>query len=106
MRADICLGCSCFERFFKAVNSKDGRIIARRRSGYMMDDLDLIGLDYLWRVSDLDLIGLDYLWRVCDLDFSELDYLWRVSDLDLIGLDHLWRVSGLDLRVGLPLVGK
>ena len=46
-----CTICSCFERFFKAVNSKEGRIVARRRSGYMMDDLDLIGLEYLWRVN-------------------------------------------------------
>lgn len=41
---------SCFERFFKAVNSKEGKLIAKRRGGYMMDDLELIGLEYLWRV--------------------------------------------------------
>ena len=41
---------SCFERFFKAVNSKEGKLLAKRRGGYMMDDLELIGLEYLWRV--------------------------------------------------------
>ncbi|XP_073886539.1 ubiquitin carboxyl-terminal hydrolase 9Y isoform X7 [Macaca fascicularis] len=42
-------GMKCFERFFKAVNCREGKLIAKRRS-YMMDDLELIGLDYLWRV--------------------------------------------------------
>ncbi|XP_064639618.1 probable ubiquitin carboxyl-terminal hydrolase FAF-X isoform X3 [Lineus longissimus] len=43
-------GMTCFERFFKAVNTKEGKLRAKRRGGYMMDDLELIGLDYLWRV--------------------------------------------------------
>ena len=42
---------SCFERFFKVVNFKEGKLAMRRRSGYMMEDLELIGLEYLWRVS-------------------------------------------------------
>ncbi|XP_071463035.1 ubiquitin carboxyl-terminal hydrolase 9X-like isoform X2 [Marmota flaviventris] len=42
-------GIKCFERFFKAVNCREGKLIAKRRT-YMMDDLELIGLDYLWRV--------------------------------------------------------
>nr|XP_055233185.1 probable ubiquitin carboxyl-terminal hydrolase FAF-Y isoform X6 [Gorilla gorilla gorilla] len=42
-------GMKCFERFFKAVNCRERKLIAKRRS-YMMDDLELIGLDYLWRV--------------------------------------------------------
>ncbi|XP_077003331.1 ubiquitin carboxyl-terminal hydrolase 9X-like isoform X2 [Tamandua tetradactyla] len=42
-------GMKCFERFFKAVNCREGKLIAKRRA-YMMDDLELIGLDYLWRV--------------------------------------------------------
>lgn len=43
-------GMTCFERFFKSVNNKEGKLIVKRRGGHMMDDLDLIGLDYLWRV--------------------------------------------------------
>lgn len=43
-------GMKCFERFFKAVNCREGKLVAKRRV-YMMDDLELIGLDYLWRVS-------------------------------------------------------
>lgn len=39
----------CFERFFKAVNKKEGKLIQKRRS-IVMDDPDLIGMDYLWRV--------------------------------------------------------
>ena len=39
----------CFDRFFKAVNSKEGRLVPKRRA-YLMDDLELIGQDYLWRV--------------------------------------------------------
>lgn len=42
---------SCFERFFKHVNLKENKLIAKRRGGHMIDDLELIGLDYLWRVS-------------------------------------------------------
>lgn len=42
-------GMRCFERFFKAVNTKEGKLKAKRRS-FMMDDVDLIGTDYLWRV--------------------------------------------------------
>lgn len=45
-------GMKCFERFFKAVNCREGKLVAKRRA-YMMDDLELIGLDYLWRVSSL-----------------------------------------------------
>jgi ubiquitin carboxyl-terminal hydrolase 9/24 len=40
----------CFERFFKAVNSKEGKLKAKRRA-FLMDDVDLIGTEYLWRVS-------------------------------------------------------
>ncbi|XP_067896759.1 ubiquitin carboxyl-terminal hydrolase 9X [Heterodontus francisci] len=42
-------GMKCFERFFKAVNCREGKLVAKRRA-YMMDDLELIGLEYLWRV--------------------------------------------------------
>lgn len=42
-------GIRCFERFFKAVNCREGKLVAKRRA-YMMEDLELIGLDYLWRV--------------------------------------------------------
>lgn len=45
-------GMKCFERFFKAVNCREGKLVAKRRA-YMMDDLELIGLDYLWRVRKL-----------------------------------------------------
>lgn len=45
-------GMKCFERFFKAVNCREGKLVAKRRA-YMMDDLELIGLDYLWRVRRL-----------------------------------------------------
>lgn len=42
-------GIKCFERFFKAVNSKEDKLKAKNR-GYVLDDEDLIGKDYLWRV--------------------------------------------------------
>lgn len=43
-------GIKCYERFFKAVNSKEGKLKLKRRT-FLMDDVDLIGTDYLWRVS-------------------------------------------------------
>lgn len=42
-------GIKCFERFFKAVNSKEEKLKAKHR-GYVLDDEDLIGKDYLWRI--------------------------------------------------------
>ncbi|XP_065223298.1 probable ubiquitin carboxyl-terminal hydrolase FAF-X isoform X3 [Planococcus citri] len=42
-------GMKCFERFFKTVNSKEGKLRQKRRD-YQTDDLDLIGTEYLWRV--------------------------------------------------------
>lgn len=42
-------GIKCFERFFKAVNSNEDKLKAIHR-GYMLDNEDLIGKDYLWRV--------------------------------------------------------
>lgn len=49
--------CRCFDRFFKAVNLREGKLVLRSRNSlvdrvktrnYLMDDVDLIGLDYLW----------------------------------------------------------
>jgi len=42
-------GIKCFERFFKAVNCKEGKLIPKRRAT-LMDDLELVGLDYCWKV--------------------------------------------------------
>lgn len=60
-------GMKCFERFFKAVNCREGKLVAKRRV-YMMDDLELIGLDYLWRVciSTKAVIPLSDTGRVLD----------------------------------------
>ncbi|XP_052214421.1 probable ubiquitin carboxyl-terminal hydrolase FAF-X [Dreissena polymorpha] len=46
-------GMNCFERFFKHVNSKENKLVQKRRGGFMMDDLELVGYDYLWRVVTL-----------------------------------------------------
>jgi ubiquitin carboxyl-terminal hydrolase 9/24 len=42
-------GMKCLERFFKTVNIKEGRLVAKRRS-CLMENIELIGLDYLWKV--------------------------------------------------------
>uniref|UniRef100_A0A146LHV0 ubiquitinyl hydrolase 1 n=3 Tax=Lygus hesperus TaxID=30085 RepID=A0A146LHV0_LYGHE len=42
-------GMKCFERFFKAVNSKEGKLKTKKRT-ILMDDVDLIGNEYIWRV--------------------------------------------------------
>lgn len=42
-------GIKCFERFFKAVNMKEGKLKLKRRT-YLTEDLDLIGLEYLWKI--------------------------------------------------------
>ncbi|XP_008200473.2 probable ubiquitin carboxyl-terminal hydrolase FAF-X isoform X3 [Tribolium castaneum] len=45
-------GIKCFERFFKAVNTKAEKLKLKRRS-LLTEDPDLIGLDYLWKVVTL-----------------------------------------------------
>lgn len=45
-------GIKCFERFFKAVNTKEGKLKTKRRS-LLTEDPDLIGLDYLWKIVTL-----------------------------------------------------
>lgn len=42
-------GIRCFERFFKAVNIKDGKLKSKRRV-LLTEDPDLIGIEYLWKV--------------------------------------------------------
>ncbi|XP_060810679.1 probable ubiquitin carboxyl-terminal hydrolase FAF-X isoform X1 [Amyelois transitella] len=61
-------GIRCFERFFKAVNSKEGKLKIKRRS-FLLNDPDLIGLDYLWRVitecdDDISARGIELLREV------------------------------------------
>lgn len=45
-------GMMCFERFFKAVNCREQKLVQKRTGGntFMVDNLELIGLEYLWRV--------------------------------------------------------
>ncbi|KAL4715241.1 hypothetical protein ACJJTC_007823 [Scirpophaga incertulas] len=62
-------GIKCFERFFKTVNSKEGKLTLKRRS-YLLNDADLIGLDYLWRVitecdDEISVRGIELLREVC-----------------------------------------
>lgn len=42
-------GIECFDKFFKAVNVNEGKLVAKRRS-FLTEDLELIGTEYLWRV--------------------------------------------------------
>ncbi len=42
-------GIRCFDRFFKHVNLKFNRLI-QKGSYFLTESLDLIGLDYLWKV--------------------------------------------------------
>ncbi|CAG7834571.1 unnamed protein product [Allacma fusca] len=42
-------GMECFERFFKSVNVNNKKLFVKRDE-VLMDDLDLIGTDYIWRV--------------------------------------------------------
>lgn len=58
-------GMECFERFFKEVNVKEGKMIAKRRN-FLTEDLELIGTEYLWRVilnasDDVSLRGIELL---------------------------------------------
>jgi len=40
----------CFERFFRNVNTKEDSRLLERKRGLVMNDLNLVGMDYLWTV--------------------------------------------------------
>ena len=42
-------GIRCFDRFFKAVNVKENKLVTKRRA-HLMNDTELIGLEYIWRL--------------------------------------------------------
>ena len=50
LTVDDVICCRCFERFFRGVNIKEGKLVAKRRA-YMIEDLDLYGVDYVWQVG-------------------------------------------------------
>ena len=68
---------SCFERFFRHVNTKEGKLSMKRRGGYVMDDLNLIGVEYLWRVwQNHDMRHFPKgSFRLNSTNFSELSHL-------------------------------
>ncbi|GFW53897.1 probable ubiquitin carboxyl-terminal hydrolase FAF-Y [Trichonephila clavipes] len=70
LQLDPCLltesGIRCFDRFFKAVNSKESKLIAKRRA-YLMNDLELLGLDYLWRLMSQQQGYAQFLFQLADL---------------------------------------
>lgn len=51
--SDYLICCRCFERFFRGVNIKEGKLVAKRRA-YMIEDLDLYGVDYVWQVGGVE----------------------------------------------------
>ena len=40
----------CFEKFFKYVNYNEDKQAMRRRGWYQTNSLELVGLDYLWKL--------------------------------------------------------
>ena len=40
----------CFEKFFKYVNYNEDKLTMRRRGWYQTNSLELVGLDYLWKL--------------------------------------------------------
>ncbi|XP_067944193.1 ubiquitin carboxyl-terminal hydrolase 9X-like [Watersipora subatra] len=43
-------GMSCFERFFRNVNTKESNRLIEKKHCLVMNDLNLVGMDYLWTV--------------------------------------------------------
>ncbi|CAF0941972.1 unnamed protein product [Adineta ricciae] len=44
------LGMNCFDRFFKSVNAQLNKLQQKRRSIRLMNDEDLVGIEYLWKL--------------------------------------------------------
>lgn len=40
----------CFERFFKHVNVEEGLLEKKENDTYILENINLIGYDYLWKV--------------------------------------------------------
>ncbi|CAF4578092.1 unnamed protein product, partial [Rotaria sp. Silwood2] len=40
----------CFDRFFKSVNAQSNKLIQKRRSIRLLNDEDLTGIEYLWKL--------------------------------------------------------
>ena len=72
-------GMKCFDRFFKAVNAKEGKMVASRK----MNDVGLIGLDYLWRVIlyGSDPVAEKYAPFLVSISTSQLRRLVVTADL-------------------------
>lgn len=43
-------GMNCFDRFFRFVNTFQKKLKQKRKGGFVVDDLDLVGIEYIWRV--------------------------------------------------------
>ena len=44
------LGFKCFDRFFKAVNCQENKLIPRGGDFYLMNTIDLTGTEYVWKL--------------------------------------------------------
>lgn len=44
------LGMNCFDRFFKSVNAQSNKFQQKRRSIRLMNDDELLGIEYLWKL--------------------------------------------------------
>ncbi|CAF3635592.1 unnamed protein product [Rotaria socialis] len=44
------LGMNCFDRFFKSVNAQLNKFLPKRRSMRLINDEDLVGIEYLWKL--------------------------------------------------------
>jgi ubiquitin carboxyl-terminal hydrolase 9/24 len=44
------LGMNCFDRFFKSVNAQLNKLQQKRRSIRLINDEDLVGIEYLWKL--------------------------------------------------------
>ncbi|XP_043927770.1 probable ubiquitin carboxyl-terminal hydrolase FAF-X [Protopterus annectens] len=100
-------GMKCFERFFKAVNCREGKLVSKRRA-YMMDNLELIGLDYLWRVviqGNDDIAGraIDLLKEI----YTNLGPRLQVNQVKMLEVQHLaFRGKHVTLVVRFPNQGR
>jgi len=44
------LGMNCFDRFFKSINAQLNKLQQKRRSIRLLNDEDLVGIEYLWKL--------------------------------------------------------
>ena len=84
---DFCVGFACFRAFLENVNQNDHRL-KKTGNTYTVEKMDLVGLDYLWRVV-LE-VPSEEIAMLAVKQLMELSYTWLSSKLKKVHVYSLY----------------